>query len=301
MPKSSPPAPEGPASAISAGRPWNRLAASQGVLLILLIGFLYYRIVVKLVLQWANDPNYSHGFLIVIFSFWIVWHERKHLADVPIKPSRFGFFVIVGGMVILVLGVFGAENFLSRTSLLLVLAGMIIYFRGWRFFRAVLFPWASLFLMIPIPSIVFNQAALPLQFQASKLASSLLGLVGVPVFREGNIIHLPSITLDVAEACAGIRSLVSLYTLALVYGYFFEPRISRRALLTLSAVPIAVIANGFRIMGTGILGEYWSSEKAEGFFHSFSALLIFLVSIGLLLAFHKALSWLGRPTTAREV
>jgi exosortase len=272
----------------------------QGALLVVLLGLLYYRIVTSLVMQWWHDPNYSHGFFVPLFCAWVLWKQRKHLANVPLKPSWQGLLVIQGGLCILVLGVLGAENFLSRTSLLFVLGGLTIYFCGWTFFRALLFPWAGLFLMIPLPVILFNEAALPLQFQASRLASGLLTLVGVPVLREGNVIHLPALTLDVVEACSGLRSLVSLITLAVIYGYVFERRASRRLLLIVSVVPIAVIANSFRIMGSGILGEYWSPETAEGFFHVFSGLLIFLVSLGMLLLFHAAVSLFDRRSLARQ-
>ena len=200
-----------------------------------------------------------------------------------------------GSLGILALGVLGAELFLSRTSLVVLIAGLLVQFRGWRFFRAVIFPWAVLFLAIPLPAIIFNEIALPLQFQASRLASAILGLIGVPVLREGNVILLPSLSLDVVEACSGLRSLVSLIALAIFYGYFVERRVSRRVLLALAAIPIAVLANGLRIMGSGFLGEYWSPERAEGFFHMFSGLLIFIVSFGLLTGFHALISWLGRP------
>ena len=163
----------------------------------------------------------------------------------------------------------------------------------------MLFPWAVLFLMIPLPVIVFNQIALPLQFLASRLASEMLSVLGVPVLREGNVINLPSLSLDVVEACSGLRSLVSLVTLAVFYGYLFEPRTSRRVFLVLSSIPIAVAANGFRIMGAGLLGEYWSPDKAEGFFHLFSGWLVFVLSLGLLVLFHKILGWFGRRPHAR--
>ena len=198
------------------------------------------------------------------------------------------------------LGVLGAENFLSRTSLLFLLAGLVIQFRGWQFFRALLFPWAVLFLMIPLPAIILNQIAFPLQFEASRLASGLLGLFGVPVLREGNIIKLPSLTLDVVQACSGLRSLVSLIAFAVMFGYFFERRVWRRVLLILAAIPIAVVANGVRIMGSGFLGQYWDPDKAQGFFHLFSGWVIFLLSLGLLAAFHSALSLLDRHAFARH-
>ncbi len=272
----------------------------QPSLLAVLLGLLYYRILAGMVWKWWTDSNYSHGFIVPIFCAWVIWKERRRILEIPAKPNWFGLPIILSSLGILVLGELGAENFLSRTSLFFLLAGIVIQFRGWRFFRAVLFPWVVLFLMVPLPAIIFNQVALPLQFQASRLANGLLALVGVPVFREGNVIRLPSLTLDVVEACSGLRSLVSLLVLAVFYGYLFEPRIYRRILLILVAIPIAVVANGVRIMGSGILGQYWDAEKAEGFFHMFSGWLVFVLSLGLVVVFHASLSWFDRRTKPRH-
>lgn len=266
----------------------------RSVLLAACVGVLYAGILARLVSNWAQDPNNSHGFFVPVFCAWVVWTQRKRFAAAPIRPSNSGLLVILGALGLLVLGVFGAELFLSRTSLLFLLAGLMVYFCGWKFFRVALFPWAVLFLMVPLPAIIYNQIALPLQFDASRLATGLLGLVGVPVLREGNIIHLPSLTLDVVEACSGIRSLMSLITLSIFYGYVFEPKTWRRILLVIAAVPIAVIANGVRIMGSGLLGQYWSPDKAEGFFHLFSGLVIFVISLAMLLILHQAVSWRTR-------
>jgi exosortase len=148
--------------------------------------------------------------------------------------------------------------------------------------------------MVPIPAIIFNQITFPLQLLASKLASAALPLFGVPVLREGNIIELPAMPLEVAEACSGIRSLLSLGTLAIIYGYFLETKISRRTLLALAAVPIAVAANAFRIVGTGLLVQYWDPDKALGFFHEFSGWVIFVVSLLLLLLFQRLMKLLDR-------
>ena len=279
----------------------NWLLWAEGVVLAILIALLYRQILAALVGQWLHDPNYSHGFFAAPFCAWMVWKTRSRLAALPVQPSWLGLVVIVGALGLLILGVFGAENFVARASLLFLLAGLTIYFAGWRIFYAVLFPWAVLFLMIPLPAIVFNQATLPLQLEASSLASNLLMLCGIPVLREGNVIQLPSLALDVAEACSGLRSLMSLITLAVMYGYLFERRISRRALLILSAIPIAIVANGLRIVGSGLLGQYWGQDKAEGFFHLFSGLLIFLASFSSLLVFHAMLSWLGHRVQARQV
>jgi exosortase len=180
----------------------------------------------------------------------------------------------------------GAELFLSRLSLLLVLGGLIVLFLGWSFFRAVLFPWAFLLLMIPIPAIIFNQITFPLQLLASRVASTSLPWMGVPVLREGNVIVLPAMALEVAEACSGIRSLMSLMTLAIIYGYLMERRVSVRVLLALASIPIAVAANSFRILGTGLLVQYWDPEKAQGFFHEFSGWLIFVISLAMLYLLH---------------
>jgi exosortase len=255
-----------------------------------LLSVLYFRVLGGLVDEWIRNPDYSHGLFVPLFAGWVLWQKRRTLELIPRKPALSGLLVVLAALGMLVLGILGAEVYISRTSLLFLFAGLVIYFAGWRTFRAVIFPWSVLFLMIPLPAIIFNEISLPLQFEASRLAAGLLNLIGVPVLREGNIIVLPSLTLDVAEACSGLRSLVSLITLSIFYGYLFEPRISRRMPLILAAIPVAVLANGIRIMGSGVLGEYWSPDKAEGFFHLFSGWLIFVCSLLLLLGFHAGLN-----------
>jgi exosortase len=266
----------------------------QVALLSALLAFLYYHIVANLAVQWWTDSNYSHGFIVPVFCGWLVWKERKYLADESEQPSWLGLIVILGALGILVLGVLGAELFLSRTSLLFLLAGLLIHFRGLSYFRRIFFPLALLFLVIPIPAIVFNRIALPLQFLTSWLGSGLLAFLGVPVLREGNVINLPSLSLDVVEACSGLRSFVSLISLTVLYGYLFERRTWLRVLLVISAIPIAVAANGLRITGSGLLGEYWDPKKAEGFFHLFSGWLIFVFSMALLVSLHSLIGLTGR-------
>lgn len=274
---------------------WWRL-----VILVGLIGLLYADTLTHLVAQWYDNPDFSHGFLVPLFSAGVVWHKRKELGALAPAPSWLGLAVIVGSLGILTVGILGAELFLSRASLVFLLFGMVLHFLGWAYLRALLFPLTFLFLMIPLPAIVFNQIAFPLQLLASQLAGSLLPMLGVPTLRLGNVIQLPVMTLEVVEACSGIRSLISLTTLAIIYGYVLEPRVWRRVLLAFSAIPIAVIANGLRIVGTGLLGEYWDPDKAEGFFHTFSGWLIFVVSLLMLFVLHSALSWLGRRGELRK-
>jgi exosortase len=262
------------------------------------VGWIYYSILLRLVHQWWQDPNFSHGFFVPAFSLFVLWRNRSKLAALPHRPSWWGLPIIALALWVLVLGDLGAELFLSRFSLLLVLAGLIVLFFGWNYFRAVLFPWAFLILMIPLPAIVFNQITFPLQILASKIAAKALPVCGVPVLREGNVINLPAMALEVAEACSGIRSLVSLLTLAVIYGYLMETRVWVRVALAVASLPIVVAANSLRIVGTGLLVQYWNPDKAEGFFHLFSGWLIFVASLAMLYLVHKLLTIeFGKDTT----
>jgi exosortase len=267
-----------------------KLVGWQVSTLLALVGLLYAPILGRLMQQWWSDPNFSHGFFVPAFAAFVVWQDRSRLAAIRAVPSTWGLVVILLALCTLILGVFGAELFLSRVSLLLLATGLILFFLGWEFLRAVLFPLLFLVLMIPIPAIVFSQITFPLQILASKLSATVLPFFGVPVFREGNVINLPAMPLEVAEACSGIRSLLSLTTLAIMYGYLMEKRVAIRVALAVASVPIAVAANGLRIVGTGLLVQYWDPEKAEGFFHAFSGWLIFVVSLLMLFALHQALN-----------
>ena len=251
--------------------------------------WLYAPVLSHLVGQWSHDPNYSHGFFVPAFSLYLLWQDRERLSSLPLQPSWAGLLILALAIAVLMAGVLGAELFLSRSSLLIAIGGLVVLLYGWNHLRATMFPWLFLLLMIPIPTIVFNQITFPLQLLASKAAAVTLPLFGVPVLREGNVIQLPAMALEVAEACSGIRSLMSLATLAVIYGYLLEPRKLVRVALALASIPIAVVANSLRIVGTGLLVQYWDPEKAEGFFHVFSGWLIFVVSLGLLFLLHRGL------------
>jgi len=275
--------------------PWWQILA-----LVMVVGWLYASVLRHLVWHWAHDPNYSHGFFVPLFSLFVIRSEREKLRKLAIEPSSSGLLVLLFGLVVLAAGILGAELFLSRVSLLITIAGLVVISYGWNHLRAILFPCVFLLFMIPIPTIVLNQITFPLQLLASKVAAVTLPLTGVPVLREGNIIQLPAMALEVAEACSGIRSLMSLATLAIIYGYLLEPRTSIRVILALASIPIAVLANSFRIFGTGLLVQYWDPEKAEGFFHTFSGWLIFVVSLAMLFLLHRALQWMWAEGAARR-
>ncbi len=258
-------------------------------ILLVVLGLLYWRILGKLVYDWATIGDDSHGFLVPFFSLFLLWDKRRKLAALPIQQSWAGLPFVVLGCVTLLLGIYGAELFLSRISLVFILAGMVWTLCGRAVFREVLFPLAVLLLAIPFPAIVFSQITFPLQLLASQLASSLLPLFGVPVLREGNVIQLPAMKLEVAEACSGIRSLMSLFTLSVFYGYFLERTTGRRWLMALASIPIAVGANALRIVGTGLCVQYWDPSKGEGFFHEFSGWVMFLISLSFLYLLHRVL------------
>jgi exosortase len=276
----------------------EKRAIWQTVVLIALVLWIYAPVLWRLCQQWWTDPNFSHGFFVPAFSLFVVWQKRKELQAILPTPSSWGLPLILFSLLTLILGIFGAELFLSRISLILLIAGMVIFLRGWETLRSILFPLAFLVLMVPIPSIILNQITFPLQILASKLAAWILPIVGVPVLREGNVINLPAMPLEVADACSGIRSLLSLTCLAIMYGYLLEKRVSIRVVLALASIPIAVAANGLRIVGTGLLVQYWDPDKAEGFFHAFSGWLIFVISLLMLFALHRIMTFRDRRAEA---
>jgi exosortase len=255
----------------------------------LLVVVLYYRVAIKLVYDWSTLPDYSHGFLVPLFAAFLIWDKRKVLQTTPIRQSWFGVPLIVFSAAVLILGVYGVELFTTRMSFLFLMTGLIWTFFGWAMVRALRFPLLVLLLAIPFPAILFNQITFPLQLLASRIASEILPLLGVPTLHEGNIIELPVMKLEVAEACSGIRSLMSLFTLAVFYGYFLERTNRRRVLLALASIPIAVAANVARIVGTGLCVQYWDPEKALGFFHEFSGWVMFVISLACLYLVHRAM------------
>jgi exosortase len=255
----------------------------------LLVAADYYQVLGKLVTDWWQIPDFSHGFLVPLFAAFLVWEKRKTLRDTKVAPAWSGIAVMALGLVILLLGVYGSELFFSRVSLVILLAGLVLCFGGWQLLKELRFALLVLLLAIPLPAIIFNQITFPLQILASKLASDLLPLFGVPVLREGNIIQLPLMKLEVAEACSGIRSLMSLFTLSVFFGYFMEKSAWRRVALVLASIPIAIAANAARILGTGLCVQYWDPDKALGFFHEFSGWVIFLVSLVCLYIVHRAM------------
>ena len=266
---------------------------TAGVLVAAGFLLLYWQVLAKLVLAWWTDDNYSHGFLIVPVAAYLAWERRQLFAAAATRPSGVGLLVIVGSVLVLTAGVLGSELFLTRISILGTLVGIVLFLFGWPRLRVLAFPLAFLLLMIPLPAIIFNQIAFPLQLLASRVGEATISAANIPVLREGNVLILANTSLEVAEACSGIRSLVSLITLGIVFGYFADSRGWVRTLIAISTVPVAIVANGARVAGTGIAAHTFGAAAAEGFFHEFSGWVVFVISFLMILGLHRLIVWLA--------
>ena len=278
----------------------------QGLLLVAVLFALYAPVLRILVDQWYRDPDYSHGFLVPLLSAFLIWQRRDKLRQIPRRPSFWGLVIVLMGLGLLVLGSLGAELFLARFSLLWVICGLIVYFCGGAMLRAMAFPMAFLLFAIPIPGVIYNEIVFPLQFIASKFATWTLETLNLfPIMREGNVLILPGMSLEVVEACSGIRSLMSLMALAAGFGYVVERNTAARWILFLAMIPLAIISNGTRVMLTAVMANYMGPQAAEGFMHEFSGWVIFVVATVLFLGFYalmtkvrKMMGWLPKDEPA---
>ena len=266
---------------------------SSWLLLALPCAWLYAPVMAKLVHDWGHDDNYSHGFLIIPLAAWFAWRQRERLLAARAHPSVLGLVVICGALALVIVGRLGAELFLTRVSLIVMVAGALLFLHGWQHLRILAFPLLFLMLMVPLPAIVFNQIAFPLQLLASRLGTAGIQACAVPVLRDGHVIVLADMSLEVAEACSGIRSLVSLLAIGILYGYFTDPRPWIRTVIALSTIPIAIAANAARVTGTGVLAHYYGPDAAHGFFHTFSGWLVFVVAFLLLFLVARVLARLA--------
>ena len=251
----------------------------QLLILLLLLGGLYHSIVAAMVADWYNDPDYSHGFLVPLISGYFVYQRRESLKKILVSPYAPGLFVIISGILLLIIGYKGTELFTMRLSLLVILAGIVFYFLGKEIFRALMLPGFYLVFMIPLPEIIYNAIAFPLKLFVAKYSVLFLQAINVAVYREGNIIMLPNIILEVADACSGIRSLMSLVALSVAISFFVKTSNLKKTIIIFSAVPIAVFANALRVIVTGILAKHWGSAAAEGFFHEFAGMVVFGIAM----------------------
>ena len=255
---------------------------------------LYGQIIVSMVQQWWSDPNYGHGFLVPVFVAYLLWRERARISDVSLQGSTTGLAIMFFAIALLVLGILGSEHFTARMSMIVLACGIIVFLAGWRALRSVAFPMSYLIFMIPLPAIIFYQLTFPLQLLASNLGAHGLLAVGVPTIREGNLLILPNCTLEVVEACSGVRSLVSLLTAVVGYAYLCEPRLWKQIVLVAAVVPTVIVSNGCRLVATGVLSYRYGPGVDSGIAHTVLGLVCFACAFFAILLLHRLLGGVPR-------
>ena len=239
--------------------------------------------------DWVSDPNYGHGFIVPAVSLFFVYRNRAELQVAPVRPESWGIVVVLAALGSLTLGRLATEYFTQRTSLIVLLAGVVVFFFGRRVFSLLALPLGYLLFMVPIPYILYDTVAFPLKLFVASASVWSLKLLGVVVWREGNIIQFPNVVLEVADACSGLRSLISLLALGVAYAWLVLPPGRRRWLLLAAAVPTAIFTNGLRVVLTGVLAQHWGARAAEGFFHEFAGFAVFGLAAALLFGFGEML------------
>lgn len=232
--------------------------------------------------DWYHDGNYSHGFLIIPISIYILFRNRKELI-LPAKPSKLGLTIFIIGCLGLIFGAAAKEFFTARFSLVLAATGIAMFYLGWANFRKVWFAFFFLLFMIPLPATIYYSATLPMQLLATKITHIILKIVAIPATRQGNIIYLPNYALEVAEACSGLRSLVTLLALAALIGYFTLSGKIKPLFLFASAIPIAIGLNIFRLVFTAVGAYAISTKIAEHFLHELSGIIVFFLALVIML------------------
>src|SRR5258708_5604212 len=274
--------------------PWKAMIWFGALLLLGYAGVLNY-----LVHQWVNDEDMGHGFFVPLVAGYIAWQRRGALASAKWSTNYWGLVLVLFSTVLLLVGTLGAQIVVSRIGFLVALVGTILFLCGTQVLRILAFPLFLLLFMIPIPAMIYARITLPLQLFASRVAEAVLSLFGIPVLRDGNVLELASQRLSVVEACSGIRSLLSLSFLSLVYAYFFDSKQWMRWVLVPATVPMAIAANSARVTLTGMLSEY-RADLAQGFFHTAEGWVLFIVALVLLIVVHRLINWIYRIYRGRN-
>jgi len=244
-----------------------------------------------LALEWASSPDSSYGALLAAVALLIGWSRRRVVAAAIEQRSHHlgGLVLLLAGLFAFLIGRFGADVFITRISFVIITAGLVWYLAGAAAARLLAVPIVFLLIAIPLPALVVNTITLPLQLVASRVAENLLIAAAVPVFRDGNVLELRSTTLEVAQACSGLRSLISLTAIACLIGWAAERSWLRRTIIVAAALPIAVALNGIRVAATGLACEAWGPQMATGTWHELTGWITFAVAIAALMLFQRLL------------
>jgi len=270
----------------------------QAAILVFLIAGLYGQVLVDLANDWWTDPSLSQGLLIPPLALYVAWTRRHLIFAAQAAPDDRGLWLVACACLLYLLGKLGAEFFLPRVSFVILLAGLAWTFWGYARLRTLAFPLVLLATMVPLPVILYNALAAPLQLFASDVATNLAQMMGVAVYRDGNIIKLAHLSLGVEEACSGLNSLSALMVASLLLGFLACQRVSARVILFALSIPLSIAVNVLRVTGTAVIADY-HEEFAMGFYHLFSGWLVFIGGFGILYGIAKGLDWLTRRTVGR--
>ena len=273
---------------------------ATGVVLVA-IAWMYAGVAKGLVAEWLSSPDASYGLLLVAIAAFVVVDRRSRVAS-EVDPSDrpwIGAALLALGSMMYAVGQLGADVFITRLSLPVVIGGAVAVLAGVRVLRTVAAPLVFVAIAIPLPALLVNAITLPLQLVASRIAEATLTAASVPVYRDGNVLTLPSTVLEVAEACSGLRSLVSLVAVATMIAWLTPTAIGRRLAIVLAAIPIAIVMNGLRVAATGLACEVFSPKAATGGWHTFTGWVTFVLSLGLLTVVARPFSAGVRPTLKR--
>jgi len=272
--------------------------APAAILLVVLLA-VYIPVLIEMVRDWIRDPNYNHGFLIPVVSAYLLWTNRQKLRAQTRAPSLLGLLGLLAAGTMLILGTAGAEVFTQRMSFLLMLASLVLFLYGWGHLRLVGFPIAFMFFAIPLPYVIYYGLTGPLQALAAKLAVVGLKGAGIPAVVQGNMIHLPQTSLEVAEACSGIRSLYAFLAVgALVAQATPIPLWGRLCIFALT-IPLSVAGNAVRVWGSGMGAYLIGPEATTGTVHELFGIVVFIVALGIFVLLKKVVGklWSSAPSS----
>ncbi len=262
----------------------------QTIILLIAFSVLYFPFIQTMIKDWGENDNYSHGYLIPFIFGFMIYLLRDELSKIKIVPSNWGLLIIIMGLCQLMVAKIGTEYFLQRTSMIVVLFGMSLFLFGKKITKKVSIPLFYLIFMVPVPVILWNHVAFPMQLFASSITETIIQAMGITVYREGNVIHLTETTLEVVDACSGLRSLISLFALSGAFTFIVDLSNLKRWLLFFSAAPIAILINIIRLVSTAVLARWMGADAAQGFLHDFSGMVVFAGGIALLYCVYLLLS-----------
>jgi exosortase len=256
--------------------------------------WLYAPAAVEMVRSWATQDNASHGFLVLPIAAYLAWLERARVREAYHGGATAGGLLWAAAAIVLYLGGRWMEiEFALPLSLVLMIGAQVVYFAGWSVLRAVAFPYAFLFFMVPWPDLLVEFISFPMQLMSAKYATMMIGLLGIPVTGDGVDIHLARYSFTVAVPCSGMNSLVALMALAALLAYLARGAMWRRVTLFVAGIPIALAANVARIVVILLIATFAGAKAAEGFFHGASGVVVFMFALAGLLVVVRALGLRG--------